>query len=404
MQKITVIVGMSATSLFVSVSGYANSYDRGIKLYRHADFKGAERAFLEVLRGGANRATKGRVYKYIGLSQYMAGRKIEARASFHSALKYDPKTEIYPDEALDSSVLEFFLQIKQDRQKGIVLTTPPSANKKYPPRGKSTPSRRITPKTVTRTTPRRTTAAKIAPRAVAKKHLRRKARSTAPIRGGKRSTKNTQQTAGKKARGDSLFKGKTKKPPRVIFRGKSDSRQWQSTHLLPPGSNRSGSYPRGKSGLWHFMPFGAGQYMNDNYKLGHAFAAAGILTLGSFVYHTFRWQTDQGTLVELKDDRARDSREFEANQAHGDPCVHTREAFDNCWNLIISEWEDYLGALKLYSYLSLAGFVTVWVGGVVEAMVGRPAAHSYSLLVPKVHYEYDYQGHQLALRWQYQLP
>ena len=108
-------------------TGYGQSFDRGLKLYRRADFNGAEQAFQEVLRKGVNRSTRAKIYKFIGLSQYMQGRKKEATESFHSALKYDPLTELFPDEVLDSAVIEFFLQIKQDRRRrgGRVVATPP---------------------------------------------------------------------------------------------------------------------------------------------------------------------------------------------------------------------------------------------------------------------------------------
>ena len=73
---------------------------------------GAEQAFQEVLRGGVNRSTRAKIYKFIGLSQYMQGRKKEAAESFHSALKYDSLTELFPDEVLDSLVIEFFFTDK----------------------------------------------------------------------------------------------------------------------------------------------------------------------------------------------------------------------------------------------------------------------------------------------------
>ena len=181
MQKIAVIAGILAASLF-SASIYANSYDRGLKLYRRADFKGAESAFLDVLRGGVNRATRSRVYKYIGLSQYMLGRKNEARASFHSALKYNPKIEIYPDDVFDSSLLEFFLQIKQDSKRGLrVVTSPP---------------------------PRRTTAAKVAPPPITKKPASRKVVSAKPIKSGKQGLRGKRQVAKRKDKKGSLFTGK----------------------------------------------------------------------------------------------------------------------------------------------------------------------------------------------------
>lgn len=402
MQKLAVIIGILTASLFNDV-GHANSYDRGIKLYRRADFKGAESAFIDVLRGGANRATKARVYKYIGLSQYMLGRKNEARASFHSALKYDPKTEIFPNEALDSSVLEFFLQIKQDSKKGIGVTASlPPASKSYPSHGKTTTNKRATPKTVSKPVPRRTTAAKVAANPAAKKTPNKRPSALKPAKSGKQNTRGKRQATKKRDKKDKLFTGKSKKPPRVIFRekGKVGGQQTRSSQLLlPPGADRGSSYYDEESNLWRFLPFGVGQYMNDNYKLGHAFAAAGIITLGSFIFYTYTTYAEQVVLDDYYRDRQNDTPNAKKNMTPQDFAKYEAD-----WDVFIAQWEDYVGALKLYSYLSLAGFVAVWAGGVVEAMVNRPAAQRYSLLVPKVRYGYDYQGHQFALLWQYQLP
>ena len=402
MQKIALIVVILVASLF-SAAGHANSYDRGIKLYRRADFRGAEHAFLDVLRGGANRATKGRVYKYIGLSQYMLGRKKDARASFHSALKYDSKTEIYPNEALDSSVLEFFLQIKQDSKKGIgVIASPPPVSKSYPSHGKAITSKRNTPKAAPKSPSRRVTAAKVTPKHAAKKSTSKRESTAKSTKSGKQNTRGKRQVAKKKANKNNLFTGKAKKPPRVIFneKGKTSKQQTRSGQLLlPPGADRGSHYYHEDSDLWRFLPFGVGQYMNDNYKLGHAFAAAGILTLGSFIFYMSRLREDQARLDDYYDER-----ELHTPTAKGRMTPQKFAEYEAEWEATITEWEDYVGALKLYSYLSLAGFAAVWAGGVVEAMVNRPAAQNYSLLVPKVHYGYDHQGHQFALLWKYQLP
>lgn len=375
MQKIAVVTGILAASLF-SASIYANSYDRGLKLYRRADFKGAESAFLDVLRGGVNRATRSRVYKYIGLSQYMLGRKNEARASFHSALKYNPKIEIYPDDVFDSSLLEFFLQIKQDSKRGLrVVTSPP---------------------------PRRTTAAKVAPPPITKKSASRKVVTAKPTKSGKQVLKGKRQVAKKKDKKGSLFTGKNKKPPRVIFseKGKGNEQQTRSGQLLLPTGADGDSSDYEDSDWRLFLPFGVGQYLNDNYKLGHTFAAAGILTLGSFILHMYQLRGGQRTLDEHYEERDRQFKVLKERPLPEDK--HNEHVAE--WEATITEWSDYVNALKLYSYLSLAAFVAVWAGGAIEATLNRPAIQGYSLLVPKIHYSYDYQNHQLALLWQYQLP
>ena len=401
MQKTAINIGILAALLF-SAASFANSYDRGIKMYRRADFKGAERAFLDVLRGGANRATKGRVYKYIGLCQFMLGRKSEARASFHSALKYNPKTEIFPNEALDSSVLEFFLEIKQDSKQGIGVPAapPPSIGKKsYPSPRKPTVSKQQ--------------AASKASKKVSKKAPPRRAKAMPRKPAAKRAntvraTKAGRQAVKKKTKKDSMFTNKGKKPPRVIFKDNSTKERSQhSQKLFLPTSEDNYQGFQEASDLWRFFPFGVGQYVNDSYKLGHAFAAAGILTLGSFVFHIYRLQVDQIELDELYEGRAvafNNLDKFIPAPTNPDPCNHTLENFKYCWDSSVADWEDYIGALKLYSYLSLAAFAAVWAGGVAEAMLNRPTLQKYSLMLPQMHYGYNGHNHQFALLWQYQLP
>ena len=334
----------------------------------------------------------------------MLERKTEARASFHSALQYDPKTEIYPNEVLDSSVLEFFLQIKQDSQGSMgVIASPPPGSKSYPSHGKAATSKRAAPKAASKPSPRRATAAKVAPQPSAKKPTRKRTSTAKSTKRGKQNTRGQRRIAKQKARKDNLFTGKAKKPPRVIFSEKGKAREQQtrsSQLLLPPGTDGGSRYYHEDSDLWRFFPFGVGQYVNDNYKLGHAFAAAGILTLGSFILHMYHLRADQGVLDDYYVQRDSELKQYAPPtlpQAQYD--VHVAG-----WDATITEWEDYVGALKLYSYLSLAGFAAAWAGGVVEAMVNRPAAQNYSLLVPQVHYGHDHQGHQFALLWQYQLP
>ena len=404
MRKTSISIGILA-ALLCSAASYANSYDSGIKMYRRADFKGAERAFLDVLRKGANRNTKGRVYKYIGLCQFMLGRKSEARTSFHSALKYNPETEIFPNEALDSSVLEFFLKIKQDSKQGIGIPAapPPSLGKKsYPSPRKPSVSKR-------KPSVSKQAAAKVSKKApprraktVPKKPVTKRAHTVKAAKTGKQAVK-------KKSKKDSMFTSKAKKPPRVIF--KDNNTNERSTHynrlFLPTSEDASRGFQYGKSDLWRFLPFGVGQYVNDSYKLGHAFAAAGILTLGSFVFHMYRLQVDRVELDELYEGRTHafnNLDQFVPDPEHQDTCNHNLENFKLCWNDSVANWEDYVGALRLYSYLSLAAFVAVWAGGVVEAMVNRPTLQGYSLILPQMHYGYDGHNHQFAMLWQYPLP
>ena len=362
-------------------NGYGQSFDRGLKLYRRADFSGAEQAFQEVLRGGVNRSTRAKIYKFIGLSQYMQGRKKEAAESFHSALKYDSLTELFPDEVLDSLVIEFFLQIKQEkirRGRAGVVSTPPPPPQRYSP----APAPKKT-ETTNKQLGKKAPIKKVPARKVQAKKIQKK-KSVSRISTGKKIKKQTRNKMKKKGK-KSLFGEKIKKPKRITFgkKGEGEERPPSRSYLIPPRQARSSYYFDNDKNIWRFLPFGVGQYVNGNYKLGHAFAAGSVATLAMFGFYALKARKEQGVLEDEED--FLDS-------------LDTRDEIRPAQAKHVDDYVEYVDALRLRSWLALAGFGIFWVGGVAEAMVNRPGLE-YGLFLPDI----NYSGESLAFVWRLEM-
>lgn len=349
----------------------ADNFNQGLKSYRHSNFSAAERAFLRVLQEGVNRATRAKVYKYIGLSQYMLGRKGDASSSFRSALRFDPLTELYPNEVLDSSVLEFFLQIKQESRK-----KPPPTAVRRPPVRKPLAKKPLVKKPYVPRVPmagerRSAVRGKPAVRQPATKRvISKKPPTKTPITKHRKST-------------DGLFG--TKKPKRISFGKKTrqptarDNRSNNSL-LLPSNKKLSTSSSGGVTAL-HFMPFGAGQFVNNSqFALPFLLAQSATLLTGGFMLLQF---------IDRKDEMEADEG-YQVTKNLSEKNLEQKE--------YLKEYDAYVNEPKLWSYVSLAGFGVLWAGSVVEAIVNRPLVDRYGVLVPDVHYRPN--DSSLAFVWQ----
>ena len=332
----------------------ADNFDRGLKSYRHSDFGAAERAFLKVLQEGVNRATRAKVYKYIGLSQYMLGRKADAGNSFRSALRFDPLTELYPNEALDSSVLEFFLQIKQENRRKAPTTSklprrppvrkPLAKKKPYVPRIPMTGGQRATVrgKPTTRQSP-------------AKRVVTKRPPTKTPTTRQRKST-------------DNLFG--TKKPKKITFGSKKNRQPTtgdnrRSNNLMLPSNKKLSAGSGGGITALHFMPFGIGQFVNDS-RWGFPLLVGQIGALGcaSLMY-----------MVAI--DRENDPGYTGVKEAPNKTVAEKD---------YIEKYEAYANEPKIISYICAGGFATLWIGGMIEAIINRPLSEKYGALIPELHY------------------
>lgn len=350
----------------------ADNFNQGLTSYRRSDFSAAERAFLRVLQEGVNRATRAKVYKYIGLSQYMLGRKSDASNSFRSALRFDPMTELYPNEVLDSSVIEFFLQIKQDSKKKPATTMPrrppvrktPLAKKKpYVPKVPMTSGRRpaVRGKAMTKQSP----AKRVSKKTPAKSSATKQRKST-----------------------DSLFG--TKKPKKITFGNKKNrqppagANRRANNLLLPSNKKLSASSSGGVTAL-HFMPFGIGQFVNDS-RLAFPLLALQTGALGCGVWMFL-------LALDRENERDTDSNYKEALDRKGTGSEQDQKNDKD----YIEKYNAYVDEPKILSYVCAGSFAALWIGGTIEAIINRPLGEKYSVFIPKLHYRLD--DHTVTLAW-----
>jgi len=98
--------------LFLSHTAFSQSYSTGYKKYVKGDFAGAENAFKIALNKNQSDAEKARLYKMIGISQYMQGKRIAAESSFQQAKTMNPYINISASEVLDDSIIPFFNTVR----------------------------------------------------------------------------------------------------------------------------------------------------------------------------------------------------------------------------------------------------------------------------------------------------
>ena len=111
---------------FAPLTVLGQSYHSGYQLYVSGDFSGAELAFKRALNYAKTVPEKTRLYKMLGISQYMLGKRIESASSFKQAKQLDPNLLISANEVLDESVVPFFDSI------AVASSDTPSAPKPPP--------------------------------------------------------------------------------------------------------------------------------------------------------------------------------------------------------------------------------------------------------------------------------
>ena len=391
----------------VSAHVYANSFNNGIMHYRRADFQQAEKSFQDALRKGSNKLGLSKIYKYLGLAQYMLGKKQEAEASFSHALRYDPASELYPNEVLDSSVIEFFLSIKQSIRTGskpaLVAKPPPAAAP--PKRRKSVPAlKKKPPPPVVRKTPARLPAKKPAAKAPKPPHtvMRKKpvpkkqplSRKQVQKKSNKRGSATT---AIERKKRTNLFSGK--KPAKVVIidKGGKKSASPPRKELFTLPSKRVGlANTGGGVKIWHFLPFGVGQYVNSSSKLGNLFLLGSLGSVaGSVVYFILA----DGAAQERDDS----SLKSLYNRCRADPDseeLKTKDCKEYITNYdsFVKEANGVVQTYKIISYSFIAAFASIWIGGAVEAVLNRPRLAKFTLL-PEIHYDKQ----SIAFSWKLSL-
>lgn len=97
---------------FATAIAFGQTYSEGYNKYVQGDFAGAENEFQGALNQRVSTLEKARIYKMLGISQYMQGKRGDAERSFTRAKQLKSDIAISSAEVLDESVVEFFDSIK----------------------------------------------------------------------------------------------------------------------------------------------------------------------------------------------------------------------------------------------------------------------------------------------------
>lgn len=94
---------------------YGQNLSKGMILYQKGRIPQAEQALLQALKTTTG-AEKARVLRLLGITQHMQGNQAAATRSFQMALAINPNTTISRDEVLDETVVPFFERVRATAQ------------------------------------------------------------------------------------------------------------------------------------------------------------------------------------------------------------------------------------------------------------------------------------------------
>ncbi|WP_141734808.1 hypothetical protein [Oligoflexus tunisiensis] len=271
----------------------AQTFEEGYQSYMRNQFPVAELQFRAAAKRARSREDRAFIMKFIGICQYMRGDKKSAANTFYEALGSDRNVTVDEEEVLDPGVVSFFNVIKArwlNTPEGRAATAPPPAPKPAVPVA-------VAPKPAPQETAPAQRPAAPEPKAappVAEKSKRKKARD------------------------------------------KDASKSEESGRMIS----------------WmHFMPFGLGQFHNESYLLGSAFAAGQVFALYSY-----------GVLdKQIADERAQN------RQGEDNPNILQAEKDE-----FLLANADYIAGLTEDRNSAGTVFAALYVAGVAQALIFAP--------------------------------
>ena len=103
----------------------AQDYTAGLTQFRKGQFAAAEKTFTALLPTTTDAKELAKLYKFIGICEYMEGKRLESAASFRHAKGLDASIKLTDKDIIDESILDFFASIPIPAP--IVLPSPTSA-------------------------------------------------------------------------------------------------------------------------------------------------------------------------------------------------------------------------------------------------------------------------------------
>ncbi len=117
----------------------AKTFKEGYSFYTKGDFSNAEKSFASALNTRLANSEKAQVFKFLGISQYMLGKKGPAQQSFTRAIAASPSITIDPNEVLDESVVSVFNNLKKAKEPPKPKPSPPKQAVPAPVRQREVP-------------------------------------------------------------------------------------------------------------------------------------------------------------------------------------------------------------------------------------------------------------------------
>lgn len=90
----------------------ARSLGTGLAHYADGDYTSAEKALKMALTLENRASERMKIFKLLGISQYMLGKKTHAADNFRMALKLKPSLGVFANEVVNESVIGFFNKVK----------------------------------------------------------------------------------------------------------------------------------------------------------------------------------------------------------------------------------------------------------------------------------------------------
>ena len=383
------------------------NYSTGYKRYVTGDFAGAEHAFQLALSRSESLTEKARLHKMIGITRYMQGKRVAAEASFKQAKKLNPYLSISSSEVLDDNVINFFRGVQAELPKAPATPPdPPAATRPSPP---LPPKKKSPPTTLT------VFVNVYGARLLIDGHIPIVPSQAIMVSPGTHEItafargydSASQSVAIRKGIANHLSINLRKHPPKVVPRqkkiqtGKSPARQTRPIKknavdnqtreekvkkVKKKGKGNRSRYTLGKSTkkrkkrklksmaaehsniFGYFMPFGTGQYLNNDTGLGIAFS---VLQGSSLIFGIVQFLHSEKLLVETNNEIER----MDSERAQIADAAQQEESRQRALEYQNSQ-QDKLDRMHVQQMIGLSVFGLSWAVSAIEAFMSSSAKKS----------------------------
>lgn len=317
----------------------AQEYTTGFQQYLHGNFQQAKDIFIELLAKHPTREKESNLYKMKGLCEFMQGDRAAAAKSLEKAKGLQPHLVLSSQEILDQSVLDFFASIPMPEEKVAPLEQP-----------KAVP-----------VVAEQAISVPMEPKKKPKKPIPQHAAVPHPVVAAPREKKSSSSSK-KEIPASWLDESPPLPHEGAIHKEKVQMPQLEEVASTSEQGKRAKILP---SKAYYFLPFGVGQYLNQDYKLGVASTVAQVASL----YVGWNYYTAANRIVDDTNNEVA-ARQKIANTQFSDRTAQT--AYYQT-QIVDYKSEQTKKSDKEYNnaYLMLGLFTSVWISSVVESLLQR---------------------------------